>query len=520
MMKRALHFLSLVSLMLLMFGCGDDDNKVTSPIVIDTTKPTVTAFTMPATSTSTAVPVTSFTATDNAGVTGYLITTSSTAPAASAAGWSATPQTSFTFPATGTQTAYAWAKDAFGNVSLPASATVNVSTTGPPGPAAPVQGVVIDPSTGLPISGATVNVYAQPVATGNPVVATTTTDANGRFSVTGLTTGTTYYAQISGTGYAPVTFYNVAPTTSNLVLENAYPIPAAWQNQTATVGGTIRNASTNAGLPNMTVTLRPGVTNKTGIVTATATTNSTGVYSFSNLPAGSYTAEVTGNIGSTPIITSYFTLSAYPGSPSTNLSQDFAVTTPLSGGAGQFRIVLSWGNNPSDLDSHLTGPTATSGERFHTAYYAVDYPAGSATTNSAGYRTAGANTESFLDVDNTSHGQGDNGPETTTIVVPRVGTYRFYVDHFAGSGNISNSGAQVKVYKGDALIATFNPPAGATAVNDIWNVFTLEHTTTGDTITPVNTITPNGNTSTLAKPVSGSPIEDFILFKKRPKKVK
>ena len=88
----------------------------------DTTAPTVGAFTLPATATSLTVPVSSFTATDNVGVTGYLITTSATAPLASAAGWSATAPTSVTAPAAGSRTFYAWAKDAAGNVSASRSA--------------------------------------------------------------------------------------------------------------------------------------------------------------------------------------------------------------------------------------------------------------------------------------------------------------------------------------------------------------------------------------------------------------
>ncbi len=96
--------------------------------VVDTTLPTVGAFTLPATSTSLTVPVSSFTASDNIGVTGYLVTTSATKPLASAAGWSATAPTSVTAPAAGIVTFYAWAKDAAGNVSASRSASVNIST--------------------------------------------------------------------------------------------------------------------------------------------------------------------------------------------------------------------------------------------------------------------------------------------------------------------------------------------------------------------------------------------------------
>jgi|GEM_PF-2236316 len=91
--------------------------------------PVVTAFVIPATVTSTfVVPVTTFTATDNKAVTGYMITTSATAPAAGAAGWSGTAPASYTVGGYASYTLYAWAKDAAGNVSLSASAPVTVSS--------------------------------------------------------------------------------------------------------------------------------------------------------------------------------------------------------------------------------------------------------------------------------------------------------------------------------------------------------------------------------------------------------
>ncbi|MDA8082355.1 MAG: thrombospondin type 3 repeat-containing protein [Nitrospiraceae bacterium] len=93
----------------------------------DTTAPTVTAFSIPSSSTSLTVAVTSFTATDNVGVTGYMVTASATAPAAGATGWSATPPANFTFASAGAQTAFAWAKDAAGNVSASLSASTTIT---------------------------------------------------------------------------------------------------------------------------------------------------------------------------------------------------------------------------------------------------------------------------------------------------------------------------------------------------------------------------------------------------------
>jgi hypothetical protein len=100
----------------------------------DTTAPVVTAFSIPAASSTLVVPITTFSATDNVGVSGYIVTETSAAPAASATGWSATAPTSYTSSTQGARTLYGWAKDAAGNVSAGMSATtvITLSDTTPP----------------------------------------------------------------------------------------------------------------------------------------------------------------------------------------------------------------------------------------------------------------------------------------------------------------------------------------------------------------------------------------------------
>jgi LPXTG-site transpeptidase (sortase) family protein len=93
--------------------------------------PTVTAFTATSPSSTWNIPIPTFTATDDLAVTGYLITTSATPPAAGAAGWTATVPTSYTVAANGTYTLYPWVKDADGHVSglYGSPASVVVDTT-------------------------------------------------------------------------------------------------------------------------------------------------------------------------------------------------------------------------------------------------------------------------------------------------------------------------------------------------------------------------------------------------------
>lgn len=102
-------------------------------VVVDATAPNVTAFAATSPSTSLTIPITSFTATDTVGVTGYQITTNSTPPSAGGGRWSGTPPSTYSVGSDGTYTLYPWAEDAIGNVSavFATPRTVVVDTTPP-----------------------------------------------------------------------------------------------------------------------------------------------------------------------------------------------------------------------------------------------------------------------------------------------------------------------------------------------------------------------------------------------------
>jgi len=108
-------------------GNIQQSSTITVTVLNDTTAPIITAFTMPATASSTTVSISSFTAIDNVSVTGYLVTESASPPLASTTGWSASIPALFTFSSTGSKVAYAWAKDAKGNVSVSYSAPVSIT---------------------------------------------------------------------------------------------------------------------------------------------------------------------------------------------------------------------------------------------------------------------------------------------------------------------------------------------------------------------------------------------------------
>jgi len=111
-------------------AAGNISNSLTDTVTItqlDSTAPIISTFTMPSTAASMTVAVNEFSATDNVAVTGYMITESSSAPLAGAEGWSATPNSNFNFSTAGSRTAYAWAKDAAGNVSISLSQSVSIA---------------------------------------------------------------------------------------------------------------------------------------------------------------------------------------------------------------------------------------------------------------------------------------------------------------------------------------------------------------------------------------------------------
>jgi hypothetical protein len=112
----------------------DDENislNANSSIVVDTSAPSITAFTIPASGSSLTFPITTFTATDNVGITGYLINQSAEEPGLNDPGWSVSAPSSYTASSYGATTLYAWARDATGNISASANQSTTLSAPQP-----------------------------------------------------------------------------------------------------------------------------------------------------------------------------------------------------------------------------------------------------------------------------------------------------------------------------------------------------------------------------------------------------
>ena len=94
----------------------------------DTIPPNMTVFSIPATSNSLTITA-NLSATDNVGVTGYLLTETSAKPLVTASGWKSTSPLSYTFASSGAKSLYAWAKDAAGNISASRFANVTITVS-------------------------------------------------------------------------------------------------------------------------------------------------------------------------------------------------------------------------------------------------------------------------------------------------------------------------------------------------------------------------------------------------------
>ena len=356
-----------------------------------------------------------------------------------------------------------------------------------------VTGTVKDAVTGDSVAGVTVKLYKSTGGT----LGTTTTDASGNYTFSSIATGTGYYAKFTKTAYIDATFYGIAVEKDlTTYLETLLQISSSYTG-TGVATGTITDAFTGDGLASATIKFRAGINTTTGTVLHTIPeTDSSGSYTVTTTDLGS-AGYFTGEISKTGYITTTFSLYLIAGQTK---SEQNAAITPSNIGTNEYRFILTWGDTPSDIDSHLTGPTGTGTDRFHVYFGNKDYTPSGATTPDV-----------ELDVDDTS----SYGPETITLYNQKTGEYRYYVHDYTNSyatssspsTQLSNSGAKVKVYKGSTLVRTFNIPTGQGG--NCWDVFKLS----GSTITTVNTISYIDDYST-----GRALVDDHGLMKNLPNK--
>ncbi|MBT3983405.1 MAG: hypothetical protein HOE90_18770 [Bacteriovoracaceae bacterium] len=132
-------------------------------------------------------------------------------------------------------------------------------------------------------------------------------------------------------------------------------------------------------------------------------------------------------------------------------------------------IILTWGLNPTDLDSHLYVPAGPTVE-----------------INFGNLGNIGASPFAALDLDDLV----SYGPETTAIAMSSgvgsfSGTYRFWVRNFSNNTSLTTSGASVRVYVNGSMDYQFDVPTTGSGRN--WHVFDMNGSNLA--FTTVNTLT-------------------------------
>ncbi len=269
-------------------------------------------------------------------------------------------------------------------------------------------------------------------------------DVNGNYSI--KVPVDDYQVSVVAQGYIQFNALTTVEKDQNTYMETFLMVQGS-EGDTGTATGNITNALTGYGLEGVRLEVRKAWNNSDkGSVIATTITDSYGNYSL-NLPIGNYTLNASKNgYVSTMIniVVQKGIATVKNGSISPNVSGD------------NFRIVLTWGANPEDVDSHVQGKLSD-GYSFHVYF-------------NSPYAYDGSTEVCNLDVDDTT----SFGPETITLNLTTGDPYYYYVHRYSGYGTLSSSSAQVKVYQGAVLLATFNVPTDQGS-GDYWNVFAIEN---------------------------------------------
>ena len=336
-----------------------------------------------------------------------------------------------------------------------------------------VLGHVRDAQNGTSLENVAITAYRISTHDGNlsDYAASATTDNDGNFEL--ILEAGTYNVGIFAEGYQPFAYANLVVEAGDepIYLDTAVLVDESEDR--ATMSGYAINALTGSNISGVTVKFRPGWDRKIGALAkvydtdtdAVTTTNSDGRYTV-DLMEGNYTAE----FSKEGFVTGYANVVCFEGNAT---SQDGSMTPVMED--NEYRIVLTWGETPRDLDSHLSGPRNEDGDRFHVYY----------SNKSATASTEDGNvTVARLDHDDTS----SYGPETITLIkLSDDGVYHYAVHDYSNKSNsdsnsLSMSGAKVVVYHGNEVIATFNVPINK--VGTVWNVFDIQ----GNQLIPVNTM--------------------------------
>lgn len=315
-----------------------------------------------------------------------------------------------------------------------------------------LEGTIVDANNNsAAIGGASIKVSKDGV-----VVASAESNSNGEFSV--AVPDGSLKVDISKDGYLPFTSMETVYDSEHHSMGLVRLTPGTGMGG---FRGVIRDATDNSPLSNVELKLYKGWNSDGEANTAirTLTTNNNGEFRYDTitvfgkvigLPSGNYTLRASKDGYSD---TSY-NIVIYPGTTDENPSINETMSPSMN--EGYYRVILTWGSTPSDLDSHLVADTDT-GSDIH-VYYGDKEP-------SPGYAN--------LDRDDVD----SYGPETITITnFEGLKNIRYAIHDYtnrssSSSTAMAHSDATVRVFKGNHLLRTFQVPTGYDGTE--WDVFSL-----------------------------------------------
>lgn len=346
-----------------------------------------------------------------------------------------------------------------------------------------LSGIITDADTSNAIEEA--NIIAKQ---NDMIVASTKSSANGTYTLN-LPEGD-YVLEVSKTNYVTntvhVTILNDRETYQNVEL-------TCGETGKGGFSGRIVDASSGVPIEGVQLEVRSGWNaSSDNRVVLDLETNANGEYKYEKqmlfghvvgLAAGGYTVTASKE----GYNTKSFNITVLP-NVQNNRQPEEPLSRHIQVESGSYRIVLTWGANPRDLDSHVVGQL-NSGNDFHVYF-------------SHKNQKDGNNVVCNLDRDDTR----GNGTETIILNPQNDQPYYYYIYKYAGSSDIAHSGAHIDVYDSNGLIDSFNAPTNQGS-GEYWNVFAIVD---GQLIIR-NTITPSSETSYASTRKSTSDLGTFTI---------
>lgn len=324
-----------------------------------------------------------------------------------------------------------------------------------------IEGSVLDSNSKAPVKNASVEAYS-----GTVKVEKTFTKEDGTYSFNDLDEGT-YKIVVTATGYQKYESSSMEVSANQITYAESFLMVSRAEAGDGELSGRFIHSMTGGNIENVTYELRKGWDNVIG-ETVKEGVSADGTYTLT-VPAGNYTL----NASNEDFVSAHINVVVQANACSER-DVTMSPTNISAGDEGLLQIVLTWGETPRDLDSHLLGPADENGDDYFHVYY----------RDKNAYSEDG-DVIANLDLDDTS----SYGPETTTIYKGFTGRkYSFYVyDYTNGeddaSTELSASSAKVTVYRGGKQIYQANVPVNREGY--LWHVF--DYDVQLNKLMPVNT---------------------------------